>query len=61
MKPCRKCGNVGPYCPYNLRRSDWICKICAKKAGQKYYDENKEVILKKNKLYREKNKMKIVM
>ena len=57
IKTCCTCGNEREYDTYH--RLYVACKKCAKIRCAKYYQKNREKILEKSRLYREKNKDKI--
>ena len=63
MKECRVCGDVKPATEFGkaTKNKDGLkiaCKQCCKIKAAKYYKENKERILKRNKNWSSKNKEK---
>jgi hypothetical protein len=33
MKPCRVCGNYGPFSPSRIAKQNWICHPCNEMRG----------------------------
>ena len=61
LKECTKCGETKPVSEYNgnKRHTDglqYACKRCQKKGNKKYYENNKERVLKRQREYQKANK-----
>lgn len=63
-KHCTKCGEWKPLSEFNKNKNTWDgidfwCKECGAKNTAKWYQDNREEILEKNKQYRDKHKEEI--
>ena len=64
MKKCSKCKTIYSKCNFHkdITKSDGYrpcCKFCSKKYSQKYYYDNQDRLLNKQKLYDKQNRAKI--
>lgn len=65
MKKCAGCDELKPFSDFrkNVTKSggnQTRCKVCVAKVDKKWYDKNKEIRFRTNKLWQEKQKQKFI-